>query len=101
VKTEIIKGGDNANQQEGEGNQPGTPETVDGAAGNGTETATPSKKGMSWLPIIIIAASIVGLLLIGLIVLLLRKKRSGASGKAGYGQAPTTEPGAAGTTARA
>jgi hypothetical protein len=40
---------------------------------------------MSWLPIIIIAASIVGLLIIGLIVLLIRKR---SSANKGYGQPP-------------
>jgi len=53
---------------------------------------------MSWLPIIIIAAAIVGLLLIGLIILIVRKKRGN---KSGYGPAATNEQGAAQTTARA
>jgi len=52
---------------------------------------------MSWLPIIIIAAAIVGLLLIGLVILLVRKKR----GNKGYGPTATNEQGAAQTTARA
>jgi hypothetical protein len=90
------EGGDQSNRQEGEGGH-GTISDVEGAAGNGTETATPSKRGMSWLPIIIIAASIVGLLLIGLIVLLIRKKKT--SNKGGYGPTATNEQGAAATTA--
>jgi flagellar basal body-associated protein FliL len=65
---------------------------LDGASGNGTETATPPKKGMSWLPIIIIAASIVALLLIGLIILFFRKKNNAAKGGK-YNQAPTNEQG--------
>jgi hypothetical protein len=45
---------------------------------------------MSWIPIIIIAASIVALLLIGLLVLFLRKKKRTNAGK-DYSQAPGSE----------
>jgi len=94
-------GGDNQqgneNKPEGENNPGGVyyPD-AEGAAGNGTETGIPPKKGMSWLPIIIIAASIVGLLLIGLLILFLRKKNRTSGGK-GYNAAATSEP-AAGAT---
>lgn len=83
------------NQEQGENVNP----EYQGVAGNGTETgegSLPPKKGMSWLPIIIIAASIVGLLLIGLVILLLRKKRANQ----GYATTATKEP-TTGTTTRA
>ncbi len=92
-------GDDNTSRPDGD-NQGGVyyPDTVDGAAGNGTETGTPAKKGMSWLPIIIIAGAILGLILIGLIVLLIRKKRAGGAGNtAGYNRTATNEPGGAQT----
>jgi flagellar basal body-associated protein FliL len=43
---------------------------------NGTETAAPPKKGMNWLPIIIIAAIVGALLIGGLLYLFIRKRRS-------------------------
>lgn len=90
--------GDNQQEKEGSENQTntddnqqsgtGTVEGVDSGV-NGTDTATtPAKKGMTWLPIIIIGASIAVLLLVGLIVLLIRKKRA----KDGYGRTPQNDP---------
>lgn len=77
------------NQPNADGDQPNTngQSEVEGGANNGTDTSAPSKKGMTWLPIIIIGASILGLLIIGLIVLLIRKKRS----TKGYNPAATGE----------
>lgn len=73
-------GGGNDNRVDGEGNEPGASSdkntNADGTAASGTETDAPVKKGMSWLPIIIIAAAIGGLLLIGLIFLVVRKRRA-------------------------
>ncbi|UJR13424.1 hypothetical protein I4U23_000439 [Adineta vaga] len=75
-------------------NQPDTSDNsgvvgpIDGSSGNGTDTSGPGKRKMSWLPIIIIIAAIVALLLIGLIFLLIRKKRANK----GYNQAATGEP---------
>jgi hypothetical protein len=58
---------------------------------NGTETAAPAKKGMSWIPILIIVGAIIGLLVIGLIIMLLKRKGNKRGGT--YGQAPTNESG--------
>jgi len=52
---------------------------------------------MTWLPITIIVASIAVILLIGLIVLFVRKNRA----KKGYNQAATNESGATTGPARA
>jgi hypothetical protein len=60
---------------------------VEGGPNNGTETGAPQKKGMSWLPIIIIAAGIVGLLLIGLAILFIRKRRTAKGYAAPPGEA--------------
>ena len=87
--------GGNENRADGEGNQSGsssdTSTNADGKSESGTETDAPVKKGMSWLPIIIIAAAIGGLLLIGLIVLAVRKR----SASKGYASTASNEPGAA------
>ncbi len=84
----------NENQSDGQKN-PDTyyPDLEGGAAANGTETGVPVKKGMRWLLIIIIASSIVGLL-IGLLVLFLRKKKLTNGGK-NYNQTSTNEEGTA------
>ena len=72
----------NENRPSGDGDQSGKVE------GDGTtdtsETGSPAKKGMNWLPVIIIAASIGALLVFGLIFLLIRKKR----GNKGYAAPP-------------
>lgn len=90
-----------AENQAGEGGQENTSPTEsaqspEGSGADGAATAAPAKKGFSWLPIIIIGAAIFALLLIGLIILIIRKRSSGR----GYNQAATSEH-AASTTARA
>lgn len=75
---------------------PDNDEIDEASAGqNGTDISGPmKKKGMSWLPIIIIAGAIVGLLLIGLVVLLIRKNRAK---QGGYTPTNTNEGGTAAT----
>ncbi|CAF1262273.1 unnamed protein product [Rotaria sp. Silwood1] len=77
----------------GESNPDGETSSSSGDEG----VIAPPKKGMNWLPIIIIAASIAVLLIIGLGFLFLRKKR----GNKGYGPTATSDQPAGGTTARA
>ncbi|CAF3339176.1 unnamed protein product [Rotaria sp. Silwood1] len=97
-------GEDTENQQTEEGGQEQpaqadasqSTEAAASVATDVTDTPAPAKKGFSWLPIIIIAAVIGVLLLLGLIFLIMRKRRGGR----GYNPAATSDRGA-GTTARA
>lgn len=92
------------NKEAGEGGQqnPSQPDSSpfsDGNSENNTmiaDASVPNKKRFSWLPIIIIVAAIVALILIGLVILIIRKRNSGS----GYNQAPTSD-NAAGPTAAA
>lgn len=77
------------------GDQDGTTSSPSSSESNAT-----TKKGMSWLPIIIIVAAIVGLLLLGAIYLFVCRKRSQngqnpPTNTKGYQQAPTNEAAAA------
>ena len=67
----------NENRPSGDGDQSGAGKVDgDGTTEGTSETSSPAKRGMNWLPVIIIAASIGALLLFGLIFLLIRKKRA-------------------------
>ncbi|CAF1955652.1 unnamed protein product [Rotaria magnacalcarata] len=92
----------NENQTNGENNQAGSSDSnVDSNGNNDKQTdgsSAPPKKGMNWLPIIIIAAAILTLLLIGITILVLRKRNT----KKGYGPTATNDLSATTTaTARA
>jgi len=78
------------NRQEGEGGQQSDPnQTTEASSAEGSDVpGPPPKKGLAWLPIIIIVASIAGLLLIGLIILLIRRRRAAR----GYNPAASSEP---------
>ena len=82
------------NQQEGDGthSQP-DPNQSDEAGSTDTSIVTDApmatNKGFNWLPIIIIIAALAALILIGIIVLVVRKRSHGE-----YTQAATSEQGA-------
>jgi hypothetical protein len=82
----------NENPQEGETGtgdslQSDPNQSIEAVSGNGTDTTVPPKKGLSWLPIIIIIASIAVILLIGLIILIVRKRNAAK----GYNPTATSE----------
>nr|BAJ98069.1 predicted protein [Hordeum vulgare subsp. vulgare] len=80
-------GDGHAHHQTADGNQPGDANNDDA-----TEVPPTTKRKLGWLTIGLIIAAVVGLLLVGLIVLIIRRRSA-----AGYNAAPTTEHGTAQT----